>query len=143
MDETEYTEICDFLRGDELHKLWPDSVTSSKASKRNFRRKCASFELLNGTLHYRHKKYGAIRVIRQSEKDSILYACHKTPTAGHFGINKTDRTITERYYWPAHYKDVEEYIGKFQNPILENVNYDHNIALWQAFRVFYRYNIIP
>ena len=33
------------------------------------------------------------------EQSRILQACHSDPTSGHFGIAKTCKRLTERFYW--------------------------------------------
>ena len=76
----------------------------------NVRRHSASIQARS---IYQHKKHGSLRVIRDVEKQQILEACHSAPTSGHLGVNKTANKVITRYYWPSHYKDIEEYIGKF------------------------------
>jgi hypothetical protein len=123
MDEQDFLDICAFLQSPENLRDWPAKVrvhqsTSVKVfsnHKRNFRAKCSSFEVVNGTLHYQHKTHGLVRVIKGTEKEAILQACHNSPgDGGHFGINKTTSKIVQRYYWPAMYKDIENHIGKFK-----------------------------
>ena len=87
MEESEYMNICVFLQSDQNKRVWPADLLNK--NKRNYRQKCAKYELLNGTLHYNHPKHGKVRVIKASEKNTILFACHKAPTSGHFGVNKT------------------------------------------------------
>ena len=112
MDSQEHRDYFNFLESPDECRSWPSHV-KSKNDKRNFRQKCDKFVVVNGTLHYKHKKHGHVRVVLDTEKDTILQACHKSPAdGGHFGINKTTAKITERYYWPSQYKDIEEYIGK-------------------------------
>lgn len=116
MDTNEFKAITDFLSSNESGKSWPDSVLSHsdvKTAKRNFRAKCSKFSVVNGTLHYNHKKHGPVRVILTTEKHRILQACHSDPASGHIGINKTMEKISSRYYWPGSvYNDVETFIGK-------------------------------
>ncbi len=111
MEETDYVDICNFIQSDPNKRRWPSTL--DKKNKRNFRQKCSKYEFISGTVHYKHPKRGNLRVIRESEKETILHACHKAPTAGHFGVVKTTKTITERYYWPRISKDIQDYIGKF------------------------------
>ena len=94
MDEQEYLNIFDFLSSPDKYRVWPAHVTA--VQKPNFRRKCKSYQLVAGTVHYLHKKHGLVRVIKAPEKDAILQACHSAPTSGHFAVNKTWIKIAER-----------------------------------------------
>ena len=40
---------------------------------------------------------------------AVLQLAHKVPMAGHLGKHKTAKRITQRFYWPTLYKDVEEF----------------------------------
>ena len=42
----------------------------------------------------------------KADHKRILRSCHFTPTSGHFGITKTWRRISERFYWKGLYQDV-------------------------------------
>lgn len=110
MEELEYQNFCTFLGSDANKRVWPENVKVTE--KRNFRRKCSKYVLVNGTLHYMHGKHGQLRVIKETEKDTILNACHKAKSAGHLGVNKTTKKIAERYYWPKMNADIQDYIGK-------------------------------
>ena len=46
----------------------------------------------------------------QSRKDQLLIvkACHSEPTSGHFGMTKTWKKITERFYWKGMVSDVHK-----------------------------------
>ena len=107
-------ELADFLASkDSGSRTWPASANTEN-TRRNFRKKANKFVLLDGTLHYLHPKTQKhLRVIRASEKDAILHACHVVPTAGHQGVNKTTSLIMSRYFWPGpQYTDITNFIGK-------------------------------
>ena len=110
MEELEYQSLCAFLASDKQKRVWPSEAA---AGKRNFRRKCAKYTLLDGTLHYVHRKYGNLRVVKDSEKETILHACHKAPVSGHLGVVKTSKKICERYHWSNMHKDIRDYIGEY------------------------------
>lgn len=40
---------------------------------------------------------------------AVLQLAHGMPLAGHLGKHKTAKRITQRFYWPTLYKDVEEF----------------------------------
>lgn len=110
MEELEYQEINTFLQSDVNARVWPASVSNKE--KRNFRKKCLKYVMVSGTLHFISAKHGNVRVVKVSEKDTILHACHKSPSAGHLGVNKTTQKILERYYWHSMNREIREYIGK-------------------------------
>ena len=52
-----------------------------------------------------------IEVCKNSEEQlKILAACHHDPTAGHMGLKRTVKRITERYKWNGIVKDVQEVV---------------------------------
>ena len=110
MDSTDIDSIVCFLISPPDKRHWPDRI-ETKDEKRNYRQRCSRFQVVDATLHYSHKKHGLLRVVRNNEKEQILFACHTSPTAGHLGINKTLSTIATRYYWPAQTQDVMDYIA--------------------------------
>ena len=38
-------------------------------------------------------------LIQKTTEKCILEACHSDVTSGHFGITKTCKRLTERFYW--------------------------------------------
>ena len=42
-------------------------------------------------------------------RKAVLQLAHEVPMAGHLGKHKTAKRITQRFYWPTLYKDVEEF----------------------------------
>ena len=113
MDDNLYADISAFLHSPADRRVWPSSV-ASKDKKRNFRQKCQTFKLEEGTLHKRHPKYQVLRVVKASEKEAILTACHSSPAdGGHLGIDKVIKKVTERYYWSGMTDDVKAFSGKF------------------------------
>lgn len=65
---------------------------------------------------YSKSKYSLLRefdwkeVVRKEQRKTIIEELHADPTAAHFGIFKTHRRLSLRYYWPGMYKDVVDYI---------------------------------
>ena len=82
METTVADQISTFLNSSFDNRTWHDAITSVKevmTAKCKFRAKCLKFEIVGGTLHYKHKKHGNLRVVAASEKDQILHACHFDP----------------------------------------------------------------
>lgn len=121
MEDLEYNELVTFLESDTSKRVWPASISGK--GKRNYRQKCSKYLMVSGTVHYKSDKFGNVRVIKLSEKDTILHACHKAPTAGHLGVNKTTQKIAERYYWPGLNREIRDYIGKFYISVLRICSY--------------------
>ena len=42
-------------------------------------------------------------------KEEILYGVHEGIGEGHFGVEKSVAKLKERYYWPGHYNDVQNW----------------------------------
>ena len=45
------------------------------------------------------------------EKERILHSCHSHPTSGHFGITKTRKRVSARFYWKSLSADVQELVS--------------------------------
>lgn len=84
MEVSEYESIKLFLR----QNKYPKAI-KSKTKKRNFRRKCQDFLVVNGTLHYRGKFKRTLRVLKVTDVDYVLEKIHTDEPGGHLGINKT------------------------------------------------------
>ena len=59
---------------------------------------------------FKEKKEKTVKVLKENEKEAILWLMHDHPTAGHFGIEKTYEKISKRFYWKNMKKEIEEYI---------------------------------
>ena len=127
MDDTLYESISAFLQSPDHLRTWPSEV-KTKDEKRNFRRKCEKFSVNDGTLHYQHPKNGLLRVIKTSEKQTILSACHSAlGDGGHLGIDKCRQKVTSRYFWPAMNADIKEYIGNISENYSINVEFEYKL----------------
>ncbi len=52
-----------------------------------------------------------LRYIKSREEQlRILQACHVDPTAGHMGVTKTVRKISERFMWSGIVMDVNSLV---------------------------------
>ena len=59
----------------------------------------------DGVLHYQSLPF--IPKVIQIE---LISQHHNNLLASHFGFNKTRELITQNYYWPSLWKDVEVYV---------------------------------
>lgn len=51
-------------------------------------------------------------VIAASGIPEVLHEYHDTPTAGHYGIERTYQRIARRFYWPGMRKAITEHVGR-------------------------------
>lgn len=50
-------------------------------------------------------------VIPSESKQDIICQNHSEPTAGHFGIFKTHKRLSLKYFWPGMYRDVTKFVN--------------------------------
>lgn len=98
-------EICDGVQQKRVaKKYWNAARSANKRSK-------TPYSLLHGVLYYtsdgRHRIYvPEYKNLRRR----LLEQYHATPAAGHFGVEKCYRAISQFYYWPAMRDDMAAYI---------------------------------
>lgn len=49
-------------------------------------------------------------VVKQKNRDRILFDTHDNVQSGHLGIEKTHARIAKDYYWPGMFKDIVNYV---------------------------------
>ena len=49
--------------------------------------------------------------LRQKPTCTDTKACHSDGTAGHLGRTKTFYKVSQRYYWPGIFNDVEQFVS--------------------------------
>src|SRR5688572_6217241 len=103
MDSLLYQHISEFIKANTI----PVDVTEDK--RKEIIKYSKHYTLVNNLLF---KKSGMkhLRVIKDSEVESLLFMLHSHPLGGHFGIDKVVRKIKEKYYWPQYVEDVKNYI---------------------------------
>lgn len=42
----------------------------------------------------------------------VLHQCHSTPWAGHPGIDRTEKLVSQSYFWPSMKRDVEDFVRR-------------------------------
>ena len=74
---------------------------SLKDKKRAIRKRAERLEIDKGELFLLRKNgKQKVKIIADPEEQKrILEACHSDHTFGHFGVTKTCKRITERFYW--------------------------------------------
>src|SRR5690242_13263887 len=59
---------------------------------------------------YKKKNDKILKVIKDIEKEGLLYMMHDHELSAHFGIRATQEKIKEKYWWPDMLKDIEKYV---------------------------------
>ena len=98
-NDSEHDEILDAAITYKTDGTYP--CNSSKDRKRAIRKRAERLEIVKGELFFL-KKNGKQKVkiiTNPKEQKRILEACHSDVTSGHFGVTKTCKRLTERFYW--------------------------------------------
>ena len=87
-------------------------LPSDRKLANQIQRQSNHFEILENQLFKKDKKNKGnfLKVLKNHEIETILYATHNHPTGGHLGIEKVFEKIRENYYWPQMFKDIRNYI---------------------------------
>ena len=133
MDLDTYYQLINYL--DDI--ILPTTFTPTQI--RSFKSKAKHYMVRNGILYKKNSKnpQRPLRVLKPSEVNSILYAFHEDPLAGHFGYAETFRAIKEKYFWPQMGEDIKAYVRscdicqKRQRPLKTEPL--HPIKVGQAF----------
>ena len=76
-------------------------------------------------------------VVPDSLKEEILYGVHEGIGGGHFGVEKSVAKLKERYYWPGHYNDVQNWCANCGACIARKTAPPHHRAPLQPVQVGY------
>ncbi len=85
-----------------LSKLQDDNKESMKLRLEDL---LEVWEDIQHVLHYQSLQYIS-KVIRSE----LISRHHNDPLADHFGIEKTRKFITRKYYWPTLCRDIKAYV---------------------------------
>ena len=115
-DDVEHDEILDAAITYKTDGTYPSS--SSKDRKRAIRKRAERLEIVKGELFFLRKNgKQKVKIITDpKEQKRILEACHSDVTSGHFGVTKTCKRLTERFYWRGitnQAKDLVSYIAAY------------------------------
>jgi len=76
-------------------------------------------------------------VVPKSLQDKILSGIHKGVGGGHLGVEKSVAKLKERFYWPRHYNDVENWCSRCSSCLARKTAAPHNQAPLQPVKVSY------
>ncbi len=98
-----YDEVYQFLTKTDCKY----ATNCSESRKRAIRKFSKNVALVDGVLHYDHRKW----ISDSKLQGQILNSIHNDSSGGcHFGRDKTRQKIAMRYYWHGMYEDIDEYV---------------------------------
>ena len=102
MNNEQYQELLKFLK-DEIDQKW------TKRKIRDLQKQSLNYRVKNDKLYY-EKNDKSLKVVKDDQKEVILYMSHKHPLGGHFAKEATYNKILLTHYWKGMKKDIQEYI---------------------------------
>ena len=105
MDSTLYNNILYYI----THNQFPTDVLG-KTEQKQLQKLSKHYSIKNNIL-YKNTKIKSLRVIKDSEVESLLFMLHLHPSGGHLGIEKVVKKVREKYYWPQFFEDIKIYIS--------------------------------
>jgi hypothetical protein len=105
MDLTLYNNILYYI----THNQFPTDVLG-KTEQKQLQKLSKHYSIKNNLL-YKNTKIKSLRVIKDSEVESLLFMLHSHPSGGHLGIEKVVEKVREKYYWPQFFEDIKIYIS--------------------------------
>ncbi|KAG9295341.1 hypothetical protein G9A89_013370 [Geosiphon pyriformis] len=84
----------------------------SQQKQNTIQKQAQNYFIQNNQLYHREQQNHTTlqQLIKDSEKEAILYSMHSDPTAEHFNKDTTLERTTNLYYWLMMYKDIFEYV---------------------------------
>ena len=78
--------------------------------KRSIRRRSALLTFENGDIFVRRKNRRVKVITNSTDRCRILEACHSAPTSGLFGVTKTRKKVSERFYWKGMMQQIKQLV---------------------------------
>ena len=99
MERQEYENVRKYLNGE---KIQEDEITRTKKQTKGI-------EIKSDVL-YKRRDGKLVKILREDERDSVMFMIHNHETGAHFGVEATYNKIAERYYWKGMYEDIRKYV---------------------------------
>src|SRR6266496_130129 len=99
MEKQKYEDIRRYLKGEKLQK---DKVIKMKKWTKGI-------EIKSDTL-YKRRDGKLVRILKEDERESVMFMIHNHETGAHFGVEATYNKIAGRYYWKGMYEDIRKYV---------------------------------
>ena len=102
------------LSYDFLHQIFQFLSTlqlptfSSNSLQKRFIKQTKNFFVQDDKLWKRHATNPRLVILDSNRRKNILRLAHDN--LGHRGVYGTAKTISQRFWWPSYYKDVEQYV---------------------------------
>ena len=92
-----------------LTKSYPHNIDAKM--KRSIRRRSSLLTFENGDILVRRKNRRVKVITNSTDRCRILEACHSAPTSGHFGVTKTRKKVSERFYWKGMMQQIKQLVS--------------------------------
>lgn len=102
MNSESYNKLIKFLQN-ETDQEWTNRTI------RDLQKQSRNYLIKNKKLYYM-KNDKLLKVVKDDQKEVILYMSHKHPLSGHFAKEATYNKILTTHYWKGMKKDIQEYI---------------------------------
>ena len=99
MERQEYENVRKYLNGE---KIQEDEITRTNKQTKGS-------EIKSDVL-YKRRDGKLVRILKEDERDSVMFMIHNHETGAHFGVEATYNKIAGRYYWKGMYEDIRKYV---------------------------------
>src|SRR5881398_2535288 len=99
MERQEYENVRKYLNGE---KIQEGEITRTKKQTKGI-------EIKSDVL-YKRRDGKLVKILREDERDSVMFMIHNHETGAHFGVEATYNKIAGRYYWKGMYEDIRKYV---------------------------------
>ena len=104
MDLNHYQDLVRYL-GDQAILSHLSPLESEQLTK-----KAIHFTINQGTLYKKNRKDQLLQVVKETDKEAILFRIHSHATIRHFGAENTIQKIKKRFWWYDMNKDIKKYV---------------------------------
>ena len=117
-DDKKADELLDYAIDYKLKGTYPSYRHVSKDRKRTIRKRAQNLIEDKGEIFILRRSKCVKIVTSIEEQNRILQACHSDATSGHFGVAKTYKWLTERFYWRGITHQVRELVSGMHHIIV-------------------------
>ena len=104
--QTELTNEAPYLASIDSMRLWLQELQETDSEAQELRQQGQKdYKEVDGVLHHQ-----GLPFVPKAIWMELISHHHDNPLAGHFGIEKTRKLLTRKYFWPSLRHDVDAYI---------------------------------
>jgi hypothetical protein len=85
-------------------------LIQNQPEQKQFKKRYGLFEAKDGFLYFKSGKRMCIPESSKNLRKTLLQEHHETPMAGHFAFEKTQISISEKYFWPRMDRSIQNFI---------------------------------